>query len=389
MDPIIGASLISAGSGIVQGIGNLFGGGSANRNARKMMREQMAYNERMWQKEKDWTLDMWNKNNAYNEQMWHQQNAYNEQQLADQRAYNDPSAQMERMQNAGINPYMAVGGVSSGNVEALSTSAPTSSAPSTPSAPSHPGVQQQPLMYGDAFKGVFDFASNAIRQQAELKTILASARKVETEANMLDTQAAFQEQMLQKGIALMNEQIQGHKSDNEHKFFDLNQKKLTSDLTYRQAVAQTTQAEQGVDLNRLTMESLELQNTAQKLRIKYLPQELAVNLATLRQNLSNMVAQGHLTHAQAALTWSQEAKTMADTAGVQLNNKFLRETFGTRSGLLKNEFGLSQVNYERNSLDNYYYQKYNSIDDIPSSVLRRFNHYLKFVNPFDFKGLLK
>lgn len=48
-------------------------------------------------------------NNALNYQMFTEQNAWNLARRNEEWAYNDPSAQMQRMVNAGINPIMAVG----------------------------------------------------------------------------------------------------------------------------------------------------------------------------------------------------------------------------------------------------------------------------------------
>lgn len=308
----IGAALISAGGSVLQGLGNLFGASKNNKNQLRMMHEQNAYNSQMWEKEKQFTLDMWNR-----------QNLYNESRLADERAYNTPYMQMDRMREAGLNPYLAAGNIAMGQVQGTNASPPP-----TPSAPqSAPSPQLTPLNYGDAFKGVFDFLSNTALKQSELRIADATAKKLESEANIAQSQSAFADQMAQNGIAMLNEQLSGLKNDNKQKELDYKHKDLLFDSTYRTAVANATQTEQGIDLNRLTIESLELQNTASKLRNEYLPQELAVQLSTLRQNLLNLVETKRLTIAQASQAWAMQGKANAEAVGVRLNNKFFAQTF--------------------------------------------------------------
>lgn len=93
MDPLIGGALIGAGASMLGGFMNLSGVNSANRANRKLQQEQNEWNERMWEK---------------------------------QNAYNDPSAQMARLQKAGINPNMAF---SNGLSNVAASTPPTTSPP--------------------------------------------------------------------------------------------------------------------------------------------------------------------------------------------------------------------------------------------------------------------
>lgn len=93
MDPIIGGALIGAGAKLVGGILGHSAQRDYNKTQLQIAREQMAYNEKMW--------------NAEN-------------------AYNDPSAQMQRLKNAGLNPNLVYGqsvagaaGNASGHPEAV------------------------------------------------------------------------------------------------------------------------------------------------------------------------------------------------------------------------------------------------------------------------------
>ena len=98
MDPLIGASLITAGSSMV---GGLFGAGaqsSANKANLQIARENNAANQQLQKNQNDWNLQQWNRENQYN----------------------SASAQRQRLQDAGFNPYLATGQVATGSARSCS-----------------------------------------------------------------------------------------------------------------------------------------------------------------------------------------------------------------------------------------------------------------------------
>lgn len=108
-------ALLIGGLGTLGGsiIGGLFGSSgqkSANAANLQAVRETNQQNYKMFQEQLGWTTDMWNKNNAYN----------------------TPLAQMKRYQDAGINPYMAMGNISGGNATASTTPSPNAAVAPAP-----------------------------------------------------------------------------------------------------------------------------------------------------------------------------------------------------------------------------------------------------------------
>ena len=152
MDPLLGSALISGASSL---LGGLFGSGaqsSANRTNLQIAREtnQMQY------------------------QMFQEQNAFNERMYNQMQQYNTPAAQMQRYQEAGINPYIAAGNVQSGNAQsALQSAQPL---------PLHT-AQVQPV---DAFKDSFSQIGNVISQYAQNELALSQAQKNRAEAGWVD-----------------------------------------------------------------------------------------------------------------------------------------------------------------------------------------------------------
>ena len=90
----------------------------------QMNRETNAANQMINQANIDYSREAWQNEVAYNWEMWNATNAYN-----------DPSAQMQRLKNAGLNPYTMMDGGDAGTA-------------SSSSAPSHNQPQQVPMQAG-------------------------------------------------------------------------------------------------------------------------------------------------------------------------------------------------------------------------------------------------
>lgn len=104
IDPVTGSALISAGAGL---LGNLFGSKSnSNTNKTNLKIAQMnnEFNERMMQKQMDYNTEMWNKQNQYN----------------------SPSAQAQRLRDAGLNPALMMGQGQTGIAQSANSVSPAS-----------------------------------------------------------------------------------------------------------------------------------------------------------------------------------------------------------------------------------------------------------------------
>lgn len=152
IDPLIGSALISGASSLLGGMFGSASQSSANRTNLQIAREtnQMQY------------------------QMFQEQNAFNERMYNQMQQYNTPAAQMQRYQEAGINPYIAAGNVQSGNAQsALQSAQPL---------PLHT-AQVQPV---NAFQDAFSQIGNVISQYAQNELALSQAQKNRAEAGWVD-----------------------------------------------------------------------------------------------------------------------------------------------------------------------------------------------------------
>lgn len=99
MDPFIIGSALSAGSRLLGGITSLFGGNHAADKSLQATRETNQANRELAQYQNEWNLAQWNRMNAYN----------------------TPAAQRQRYEDAGINPYFALGNIQAGQAESLNS----------------------------------------------------------------------------------------------------------------------------------------------------------------------------------------------------------------------------------------------------------------------------
>lgn len=131
-------------------------------------------------------------NRLYNLELAKQQNSWNIQQWNRENAYNSPSAQMERMKQAGLNPDMMYGGGVSGNLAASSPQM-TSGAPSSPMDWSALGSK----------KTVGDF----MMQKAQMENIEAQTEKIKSDTKGQDISNAFAPAEKMLGLQLTQSQI--------------------------------------------------------------------------------------------------------------------------------------------------------------------------------------
>lgn len=131
---------VSAGLSFVSGLANSIGGARQavknRRHQNAMLQKQQTWSEKMANQQNQWNLDQWNRENEYN----------------------SPSAQMSRMEAAGINPYNAA---SSGQIGSGTASSLQSATPNNVSAPAYADAYSNPV--GNFITGLSSSLDNALK----------------------------------------------------------------------------------------------------------------------------------------------------------------------------------------------------------------------------------
>lgn len=350
MTGIVG-SAIGAGTSLIGGASTTAMQNQANKeiaqmnNAfnEKMFDKQIAYNKEMYQtqlgdqwkfyddqKENAWKL--YEDNKAYQTEMWNKQNEYN-----------DPSAQRERLEAAGLNPYMMMNGGSAG--VAGSVSGTQGSAPFAGS-PSAQGVQPPTATpYSADYSGVMQGLGHAI------DTIMTgSQRNIQNaQADNLRVEGKY---IASKAIAELYKTYNEAKNDDERVAIQRVLSSIQKDLSVSQVAVNNENIRQMQAQTRIAV----TENLLREQELKFLPQSQKLQLAQGAADIALKYAQKNLTEKQArheieklaetvartSLTnqqyWTERANTVnaqLENTSRQTENQFQSETYKDRVRLIK------------------------------------------------------
>lgn len=350
MTGIVG-SAIGAGTSLIGGASTTAMQNQANKEIaqmnnsfnEKMFDKQIAYNKEMYQtqlgdqwkfyddqKANAWKL--YEDNKAYQTEMWNKTNEYN-----------DPSAQRERLEAAGLNPYMMMNGGSAG--VAGSVSGTQGSAPSAGS-PSAQGVQPPTATpYSADYSGVMQGLGHAI------DTIMTgSQRNIQNaQADNLRIEGKY---IASKAIAELYRTYNEAKNDDERVAIQRVLSSIQKDLSVSQIAVNNENIRQIQAQTRIAV----TENLLREQELKFLPQAQKLQLAQGAADIALKYSQKNLTEKQArheveklaetvartSLTnqqyWTERANTVnaqLENTSRQTENQFQSETYKDRVRLIK------------------------------------------------------
>lgn len=316
---------ISAGASLIGGATTTHSQNQANKeiaqmnNAfnEKMFDKQIAYNKEMYQtqlgdqwkfyddqKANAWKL--YEDNKAYQTEMWNKTNEYN-----------DPSAQRERLEAAGLNPYMMMSGGSAG--VAGSVSGTQGSVPSAGS-PSAQGVQPPTATpYSADYSGVMQGLGHAI------DTIMTgSQRNIQNaQADNLRIEGKY---IASKAIAELYKTYNETKNDDERVAIQHVLSSIQKDLSASQVAVNNENVRQIQAQTRLAV----TENLMREQELKFLPQAQKLQLAQGAADIALKYAQKNLTEKQARHEIEKLAETVVRANGQSMQNQFDAETYRDR-----------------------------------------------------------
>lgn len=263
---------------------------------------------------------------ALNKKSIDSNNALQQNLVQDANAYNTPANQMQRFQDAGLNPYMMLGQVNAGNQSSVASTSPTD--------------------YSSGIQGVGNAANTLIQaasagSQIDVNNANVQKTKSETELNLIDAKTRAAE-----NLARINQLVeQGHltkqQADNLSQQFDLTM--LTWDELRKQpGLANLLSAEQIENLKAATgkigseKKGLDLQNG---ITAKFGEKQAAATLG-------NTYSQTGVNYANVGLMGSQ----------VGLNGTYM-DLNRTQQGVLRNQLN----SYYWDSQEKKRYFQYNKV----------------------------
>lgn len=168
--PIVGGAIAGAGS-VLGGALGFFGSSKAADKSLQATRETNKANRELAEYQNEWNLAQWNRQNAYN----------------------TPFEQRKRYEEAGINPYFALGSMNSGNAESLLSA---NMANQQSGADAYNMLAQGYQQFGNSISNAGNQFFNAMYQQEQTKAL-----QIQNTENLLS----------------MSHRVQGLKYDNESK----------------------------------------------------------------------------------------------------------------------------------------------------------------------------
>lgn len=370
--------VISGGAGI---IGSLIGGAFQKSAQRAANRTNLAIAR---------------ETNAQNYQIFREQNEFNKEQFNNYLQYNTPAAQRARYEDAGINPYMALGNMQNGNAQSALTSANSAPMQATQVQPENGmanGIQSALLNAATIMSAVSDarlksaaadkqnlengkFAENFAMQMAEIRSKIGlndSYRdKSKSEKQLYDFDFKFKNDTLanamklsdlsvQQGDALLRKtEAETNKLQIETDVmqWDLNLKKQYDEsflkVNLANAIADYAVKIQGIaeSKNRMHNDNIRTNNDTRRVGIEQ--QNADTNRMNANTNAYNAQTNAKSVEQQGKLIVATVAKLYSEKYGVDIDNK-------TRADL--NQKVIDKMKEETEKLRNQNYT--------PSDIRRR------------------
>lgn len=346
-------SLIQGGSGV---LGSVIGGIFGNKSQKSANAANIQINR---------------ENNAFNERMMREQDALNYGAWKRQNAYNTPSAQVQRLREAGLNPYLMM---SNGNQIG---SASSQNSTSMASASGNPNVQAY-----DPSSGI----SNGVNAIGGAIANYIAAKKAEGEiANMNMQNGLLQQQIIAMSKdneykSLMNdEMLRGFKFDNYKKSAEYEnqlwsnryqQETFNSDVGIKRLQEQNL-ANQNV-IQGLTSLQMSLNNRQLQNEINAFPKRLKAELNEAYARAFAAFASGKASLSQSALNFKLAVTETLKQRGIHYDNTVklrsinsLVQTAKYTASQAKWNASMSEYDYNmrkfNNPMDNdasYYYNSF-------------------------------
>lgn len=308
--------------------------------------------------------------NAQNYQIFREQNEFNKEQLNNYLQYNSPVAQRARFEDAGINPYMALGNMNNGNAQSSLTSANSAPMQATqvqPETGMAQGLQGALLNAATVMSAVSDarlknaeadkrnlengvFAEDFANRMAEIRSKIglndSSRDKNKSEKNIYDFDFKFKNDTLanamklsdlsvSQGDAILNKTLEETRKvqiENDVMQWDLGLKKKYDEKIIKanlaNAIADYAVKMQGIkeSNNRMRNDNIRTNNDTRRVGIEQQNantnrMNAQTNAYNARTNRFNALVNYSSMEQQGKLIVSQVAKNYAEATGVMIDNQ--------------------------------------------------------------------
>lgn len=315
----IAGGLLGVGSSSVQNSQNRQNIRETNQMNYKINQMNNQFNERMAMQQRDFQENMWNKENAYN----------------------TASAQRQRLEEAGLNPYLMMNGGSAGSAQSVGTGASASSAGSAVMQP----FQADYSGIGSSIGNIFQYElMQSEKSQLQGARQLADAKAMETLSNIDWGKLTDETRNYLKSTGLARAQLGYAKEQQE-----VDNMAMTGLIM------------------RAQHSGMLLDNEAKGILNKYLDQQQQLDLNVKAADYYQRMSSGYLSYAATKKAIAEEALAAARARGQSISNKIASRIAESQiaaniaanqsSAAYHNEelkLGLSQDNARSRNIESWY-----------------------------------
>lgn len=322
---------------ILGGIGSIFGGigsGIAARYNYRAQKETNATNLQLQREANQNNLAINQMNNAFNAEQSQLQRDYNTQMWNRENAYNTASAQRQRFEAAGLNPYMMMSGGSAGVASGGSGSTAAASAASA--APQQAARLQAPNL---DMSGVQYALHNAMIGAGQVADSFAGARNKDSLSKLADAQAGLANLQFSTPD-FFKSVVDERKANADYLRGKTDYWNFTDKAIKMQQDASGVQTQIKLESNRRQLDNLVnsgmlmraqaaltlLDAQSKKILNQYLPQQQQADLLVKAANAFSLYQSGQLSMQRAQTEIANQLLIGAKTYGQNISNSIAKKT---------------------------------------------------------------
>lgn len=247
-------------------------------------------------------------NNEFNEQMMEKQMAYNSAELDKAREYNSPVNARKRLEEAGINPYMALGSMGSQSVTSSATTSPASASGAAPMQGYTPNLG-----------GVAGAIEQGIQMYNELENSKVSRSIGRAQMEQLNIENQYKAMDIMADIA--NKWSSTRNNEARTKW-----QQAYNNIADRMAGADLSQKLEQTNYIKEQISSIQVQTALNNKALNSYDEQLRYQFAEATARIELQRSQRQLTSNQAVHELSKQLLTIAQKNGVKISNDVARRT---------------------------------------------------------------
>lgn len=315
----IASSLFNGlGAGVISGVGSLLNGllgNSAQSSANETNLKIAQQNVDLQRETNQLNRQLAEMANAQNYRMFREQNEFNVDMWNKQNAYNAPSAQVERLKAAGINPAAVLGSIGTGNMASSLSSAPSSPAERANMVAPQLNYHAEPLP--SPLAGVPD-AMNAF-----ISNRLANAqiRNIESQASMNEVKADLERQSFENSLLDRLNNARRGSLEYEKASEDLKLWRETRDFEYRLRKSSAEMGEGSVLEAQERIATAKVEREILRSNAVWQDRLNAASYQSLLAGIRQAISAANMNDASAVESAARTAVAKASEEGLRLDNK--------------------------------------------------------------------